>query len=119
MLMTFFKEEHEIFRKSFREFVEKELAPHVDEWEKAELFPREIFPKLAKLGYLGVSYDEELGGGGGDYWMTVAWAEELVRSRSSGLNMALMVQTDMATPIIQALGTKEQKQEFLEPAIRG
>ena len=119
MLMTYFKEEHDIFRKSFREFVEKELAPHVDEWEKAELFPREIFPKLAKHGYLGVSYDEELGGGGGDYWMTVAWAEELTRSRCAGLNMALMVQTDMATPIIGTLGTKEQKEEFLKPAIRG
>jgi citronellyl-CoA dehydrogenase len=119
MLMTYFKEEHDIFRKSFREFVEKELAPHTDEWEKAELFPREVFTKMAKHGYLGVSYGEELGGGGGDYWMTVAWAEELVRSRCAGLNMALMVQTDMATPIIGTLGTKEQKKEFLEPAIRG
>src|SRR5262249_41291856 len=119
MLMTFFKEEHEIFRKTFREFVEKELAPHVDEWEKAELFPREVFTRMAKLGFLGVSYPEELGGGGGDYWMTVAGAEELTRSRCAGLNMALMVQTDMATPIIGTLGTKEQKDEFLKPAIRG
>src|SRR5205814_3605295 len=111
------KEEHEIFRRSFREFVEHELAPHVDEWEAAELFPREVFTQMAKLGYLGVSFPEELGGGGGDYWMTVAWAEELTRSRSGGLNMALMVQTDMATPIIGTLGTKEQKEEFLKPAI--
>jgi citronellyl-CoA dehydrogenase len=119
MLMSFFKEEHEIFRSSFRDFVEKELAPNVDAWEKAEEFPRQIFKRMGDLGFLGVSYAEELGGGGGDYWMTVAWAEELVRSRCAGLNMALMVQTDMATPIIDALGTRQQKQEFLEPSIRG
>src|SRR5215831_5933629 len=119
MLMTFFKEEHEIFRRSFREFVEKELAPHAERWEEAEEFPREVFKRMGDLGFLGVSYPEELGGGGGDYWMTVAWAEELVRSRSAGLNMAQMVQTDMATPIVQALGTREQHEEFLKPAIRG
>jgi citronellyl-CoA dehydrogenase len=119
MLTTFFQQEHEIFRKSFREFVERELAPHVEAWEAAEEFPVSVFRRMGELGYLGVSYPEELGGGGGDYWMTVAWIEELVRSRSAGLNMALMVQTDMATPIINTLGTKEQKQEFLVPAIRG
>lgn len=119
MLMTFFEEEHEIFRKTFRDFVEKELAPHAEEWEKAQLFPREVFTKMGQLGYLGVHYPEELGGGGGDYWMSVVYAEELVRARCAGLGMALMVQTDMATPIIGEIGTREQKQEFLVPAIRG
>ncbi|MBI4510822.1 MAG: acyl-CoA dehydrogenase family protein [Deltaproteobacteria bacterium] len=119
MFGTFFTEEHHVFRKSFREFVEKELAPHADEWEREELFPRDVFQKMGKLGYLGLSVPEELGGAGGDYWYTVAFAEELARSRSAGLNMSLMVQTDMATPIIAAIGTKEQKEEFLIPAIRG
>src|SRR5262245_11090860 len=119
MLTTFFKEEHEIFRKSFREFVEKELRPHTDEWERAEGFPREVFTRMGELGYLGLSYPEELGGGGGDYWYNVAYAEELTRSGSGGLNMALLVQTDMATPVINAIGTREQKEEFLIPAIRG
>ncbi len=117
--MTHFTQDHDIFRKSFREFVEKELAPHADEWERAESFPREIYRRMGELGYLGVHYPEELGGGGGDYWYNVVYGEELVRSGSGGLNMSLMVQTDMATPVIHAIGTREQKQEFLVPAIRG
>ncbi len=119
MLTTFFTEEHEIFRRSFRDFVEKELRPHADEWERAEIFPREVFKRMGKLGYLGLSYPEELGGGGGDYWYNVVYGEELTRSGSAGLNMSLMVQSDMATPVIHALGTREQKEEFLVPAIRG
>lgn len=119
MLQTFFTEEHELFRKNFREFVEKELAPHTDEWERAELFPREVFQRMGQLGFLGLSYPEEVGGSGGDYWYNVVYGEELARSGSAGMNMSLMVQTDMATPIIAAIGTREQKEEFLAPAIRG
>ncbi len=119
MLKTFFAEEHEIFRKSVREFVAKEIAPYTNEWEQAELFPREIFKRCGELGFLGARYPEELGGGGGDYWYSVVWGEELPRSGCAGVNMGLMVQSDMATPVINDLGTREQKEEFLVPAIRG
>jgi citronellyl-CoA dehydrogenase len=119
MLQTFFKEEHEIFRKTFREFVAKELAPHVDEWERAELFPREVFTRMGKLGFLGMGFPEDVGGSGGDYWYNAVYGEELTRSGSAGMNMSLMVQTDMATPVIAAIGTREQKDEFLVPALRG
>ena len=119
MLMTFFREEHEIFRRSLRDFVARELAPNADEWERNEEFPRAVFKRCGELGFLGVHYPEDVGGAGGDYWYSTVWGEELTRSRSSGLNMALMVQTDMATPIIGELGTREQKDEFLAPAIRG
>src|SRR5688572_3972991 len=119
MLQTFFTDEHDIFRRSFRDFVEKELRPHTDEWERAESFPREVFRRMGELGFFGMSYPEELGGGGGDYWYNVVYGEELTRSGSAGLNMSLMVQSDMATPIINAIGTREQKEEFLVPALRG
>ena len=119
MLMTFFREEHEIFRKSLREFIAKELAPHADEWEKAESFPREVFKRCGELGFFGSHYPEDVGGSGGDYWYSAVWGEELIHSGSAGMNMSLMVQSDMATPIIGELGTREQKDEFLAPAIRG
>ena len=119
MLMTFFQEEHEVFRKSVRDFVEKELAPHVDEWEKAELFPREVFKRCGELGFLGARHPEAHGGSGGDYWYSVVWGEELVRTHCAGLNMSLVVQSDMATPVIAELGTREQKEEFLRPAVLG
>ena len=53
---TFFTEDHDLFRKNFRAFVDGELRPYVDEWEKAELFPREVFQKMGKLGYLGMGF---------------------------------------------------------------
>jgi citronellyl-CoA dehydrogenase len=119
MLMTYFTPEHDIFRKSFRDFVVKELVPHVEEWERDEGFPREVFKRMGTLGYFGQHFPEDVGGAGGDYWYTVAYGEEMCRTHSAGLNMSFMVQTEIATPIIGELGTKEQKQEFLAPAIKG
>ena len=119
MLTTFFGEEHEIFRKTLREWVQKELVPHVDRWEKAELFDRDVFTKAGQMGFLGCHYPEDVGGSGGDYWYSVVWGEELVRSSCAGVNMALAVQSDMATPIINDIGTRYHKDEFLVPAIKG
>jgi citronellyl-CoA dehydrogenase len=115
----FFTAEHEEFRRTFRRFVEQELAPHADEWEKAELFPREVFTRMGELGFFGVRYPEDVGGAGGDIWYTMVMCEEYPRSLVAGLPMAMMVQSDMATPIINEIGTEEQRQEFLAPAIRG
>jgi citronellyl-CoA dehydrogenase len=119
MLMTFFTEEHEIFRKSVRDFVEKELAPHSDAWEAAQDFPNDVFRKFGKLGFLGAGHPEEHGGSGGDYWHVAVVCEELPRSRMAGMNMAILVQAQMATPIIGAVGTAEQIDEFLKPALAG
>ncbi|HBP16173.1 MAG TPA: acyl-CoA dehydrogenase [Planctomycetes bacterium] len=115
----FFSEEHEMFRAMVRQFVEREMAPHADAWEENEDFPSELFKKAGEQGLLGLNYEEEFGGANLDYWYTTIYVEELVRSRCAGANMALMVQSDMATPIIADLGSKEQKEEFLAPAIRG
>jgi citronellyl-CoA dehydrogenase len=114
-----FREEHDHFRKSVRQFVEKELAPYADEWESQELFPNEVFRRAGELGILGAHYPEEIGGGGGDFWFSVVKSEELPRANSSGVGMGLLVQADMATPVICDLGTNEQIAEFLTPAIRG
>lgn len=115
----YFNEEHNIFRDQFRSFVEKELAPHADEWEKAHWFPNDVFKKMGELGYLGLRYPEEVGGAGVDYWYTVIFHEELTRCGSGGVVMGVGVQTDMCTPAINAHGTPEQKAEFLTPVIRG
>ena len=114
-----FTPEHQLFRRTVREYVERELAPHALEWDEAGIFPREIFRDLAELGALGVNYPEEVGGSGGDFWHAVVLAEELVHSRNSGVNMGVLVQSQMATPIIQEVGTPEQKKEFLVPALAG
>ena len=114
-----FKEEHQIFRQQVRTFVENELAPKVDEWEKEKLFPNSVFKRAGELGILGAHYPEDVGGGGGDFWMSVVKSEELARCGSAGVTMGLLVQADMATPVINDLGSREVKDEFLVPAIRG
>lgn len=119
MTFTPYTEEHELFRKQVRQFAEKELLPNADQWEKDELFPNWVFKRAGELGILGAHYPESAGGSGGDYWFSIAKSEELVRCGSAGVTMGLLVQSDMATPCIGELGTKEQIEEFLTPALRG
>jgi citronellyl-CoA dehydrogenase len=116
---NFFTPEHEAFRKTVRQWVDKELAPHALEWDRAGIFPKEIFKKAGELGFLGINHDPKYGGSGLDYWYVTAFAEELIHSHNAGVNMALMVQSQMATPIINEIGTDEQKREFLAPALAG
>ncbi len=118
--MPRFTAEHEIFRRTVREFVEKEINPHADEWEEAGTFPaHELFKKAAALGLLGVEYDPEYGGGGADHWYTVILGEELGRADCGGVPMAITVQTDMATPALAKYGSHELKKRYLEPALKG
>jgi alkylation response protein AidB-like acyl-CoA dehydrogenase len=113
-----FTEEHDQLRESIRAFVTKELAPHSEEWEETT-FPDSVFHRMGELGFLGLSYPEEYGGQGGDYYASIVLAEEIVHARCGGLAMGVAVHTDMATPPIHVLGTEEQKQRYLVPAIRG
>lgn len=114
-----FTEEHDMFREGVRKFAEEELAPHAEEWEENRLFPRWVFEKMGDLGFLGARYPEEVGGSGGDVWHTAVLAEEMPRSTMAGLVMSILVQTDMATPIIEKIGNDDQIEEFLVPAIKG
>jgi len=115
----FFTEEHEMLRQSVREFVERELVPHADEWEAEGMFPDWVFRRLGELGYLGLHFPEEYGGGGGDYFTNIVLMEELAKCGSFGVNTGVAVQIGMATPPILAFGTEEQKRKYLVPAIRG
>jgi citronellyl-CoA dehydrogenase len=114
-----FTSDHELFRKSVREYVEQRLRPQADAWEAAQIFPREVFKEMGELGFLGIRVPEAYGGSGLDYWYTVVFAEELTRSTMAGLNMAMLVQTDMATPIIWEIGEDYHKRNFGVPAMKG
>ncbi len=114
-----FTEEHQAFRKTVRAFADKELAPHALEWDRAGIFPREVFKKCGELGFLGINHLPEYGGSGLDYWYVTAFCEELTHSQNAGVNMAILVQSQIATPVIGEIGTEEQKEQFLRPAIAG
>src|SRR5688500_1182488 len=113
-----FTEEHDQLRESIRAFVTRELAPHAEEWEETT-FPDWVFRRMGELGFLGLSYPEEYGGQGGDYFANLVLAEEMTHSNSGGLAMGVAVHTDMATPPVFLFGTDQQKQDYLVPAIRG
>jgi len=113
-----FTEEHERLRESIGTFVERELQPHAEKWEETT-FESWVFPRMGELGFLGLSYPEEYGGQGGDYYCNLILAEEMTKSNSGGLAMGIAVHTDMATPPIHLFGTEQQKQRYLVPAIKG
>ena len=114
----YFTDAHEELRLHIRKFLEKEVQPHLEEWEE-KTFPNSIFQRLGELGFLGLRYPPEYGGQGGDYFSAVVLSEEMARAGSGGLGMAVAVQTEMATPPVFKFGTEEQKRRWLAPAIRG
>jgi acyl-CoA dehydrogenase len=114
----YFTDAHEELRLHIRRFLEKEVQPHLEEWEE-KTFPNSIFGRLGELGFLGLRYPPEYGGQGGDYFSAVVLSEEMARIGSGGLGMAVAVQTEMATPPVFKFGTEEQKRRWLAPAIRG
>jgi citronellyl-CoA dehydrogenase len=115
-----FTQEHEMFRQMVRRFVEEEINPHVEEWEEAGIFPaHDLFKKMGDLGMLGLTYSEEYGGQGLDFWYTVVFCEELGKANASGVPMGITVHTDMCTPALAHFGSDELKQQFLAPSIRG
>jgi citronellyl-CoA dehydrogenase len=115
-----FTTEHEMFRKSVRAFVDKEITPYIDEWEAAEIAPlHDLFKKMGQLGFLGLNYDEAYGGANADFWFTVILCEELARCGAGGVPMAITVHTDMCTPALAKYGSHELKQKYLAPAISG
>lgn len=115
-----YTEQHTQIADSLRKFIAAEINPHVDEWERAGIFPaREVFSKLGKLGFLGICKPVEYGGLGLDYSYGIAAAEALAWIESGGVSMAIGVQTDMATPALARFGSDELRREFLAPSIRG
>ena len=112
-------EEHDELRASARGFIERELTPHAEQWEREEWFPEEVFPKLAAQGLLGLKYPEQYGGQGGDFLHEAVMIEELARIGSGGAAAGIGAHIGIATPPIWKFGTEEQKQRYLVPAIRG
>ena len=111
--------EHETFRAAVRRFIETEVAPHAEAWESLGSIPRAIFPRLAELGFLGITVPPEHGGAGGDLFFALAFLEELPRSLLGGFCAAVSVQQFMATQHILRWGSDDLKRRYLEPSVAG
>lgn len=115
----YFTQDHEIFREQVRSFVQKEISPHIDQWEQEELFPKSLYRRMGELGFLGIRYPEKYGGSAEDIWMTLVFCEELCRCRAWGLPMSVLVHTDMSSTHIARYGNDEQREQYLVPMITG
>lgn len=116
MNKPYFAEEHDIFRKAFRKFLEQEAAPYFEQWEEAKQVPKSFWKKAGEQGYLCPWVDEKYGGSGADFAYSIVIAEELDKI-GSGIGIGL--HNDIVMPYIDEFGTEEQKQKWLPQAISG
>ena len=115
----YLKEEHELFRKSLRDFLKKEVIPHIDEWEEAGELPQNIWKKFGDMGYFGLTLPEEYGGSGLDFWYDVVYIEEVSRCDSAGFGAAVTAHPYLSLQHIFREGSPYLKEKYLKPGIVG
>ena len=113
-----FTAEHESFRDSVRAFVAAEIAPHINAWDEANAFPRELYRRAAHLGLLGLGYPEAYGGTPADAWFRLIATEEIARAGSGGL-MASLFSHNIGLPPIVAHGSEALKQRVMPAVLTG
>ncbi|MGE0659822.1 MAG: acyl-CoA dehydrogenase family protein [Reyranellaceae bacterium] len=114
----YYTAEHDAFRDQMRRFVERDIAPFVDQWDEAEEFPRELYKKAAAVGLLQMGYPEEYGGVPTDGFFRIIASEELARAGSGGVNAGLGSHT-IGAPPIAALGPEWMKRKVLPEILSG
>ena len=119
MAQSLFSDEHAMLRKAIRAFVEKEITPHAAAWEEAGQIPRSLWRRLGELGFLGLEFPTQYGGGGADFLASVVLGEEMARCRSGGVAFSVLVHTDMSSPWLTRFGTDAQKAKYLPGIVRG
>ncbi|CAM1351441.1 acyl-CoA dehydrogenase [Tenacibaculum discolor] len=119
MNSMYFTEEHEAFRQSFRDFLQKEVVPHIDKWEKEGTVERFIWKKFGEMGYFGLNQPEEYGGLGLDLFYTVIFLEELQKINSGGFAANMWAHAYLAMTHVNKEGDDRIKREYLTPSIEG
>lgn len=119
MSSQYFNQDHQLFRQSVRQFIEKEVIPNAEKWESERQIPKSIFQKMGDLGYLGINFSEDYGGTNADLWYSVVFLEEIARSTMGGFSTAVSVHQYMAINHIAKIGSSLLKEKYLIPAIAG
>lgn len=119
MHSLYFTEEHQLFRTSFRDFLQKEVVPHIEKWEKTGTIERFIWKKFGEMGFFGLNYPEAYGGMQLDLFYTVIFLEELQKIKSSGFAAAMWAHAYLAMTHLNAEGDERIKQEYLVSSING
>ena len=119
MNLAYFTEEHELFRKSLQVFLQKEVVPHIEKWEKTGSIERFIWKKFGDMGFFGIAYPEAYGGLNLDLFYTVVFLEELQKIKSGGFAAAIWAHSYLAMTHLNAEGNERIKQDYLAPSISG
>lgn len=119
MNSSYFTEEHELFRASLQEFLQKEVVPHIEKWEKTGTIERFIWKKFGEMGFFGINYPEAYGGLNLDLFYTVIFLEELQKINSSGFAAAMWAHAYLAMTHLNAEGDERIKREYLAKSISG
>lgn len=113
----FEEEEHELFRKSLRKFLEKEAVPQYEKWEEDRLIPKSFWKRLGAMGFLCPQVEEQYGGFGADFRYAVVIGEEMERVGASLTGVGL--HNDITVPYIETYGSEEQKRRWLPGCVSG
>ena len=119
MNSMYFTEEHEAFRASFKDFLQKEVVPHIEKWEKNGSIERFIWKKFGEMGYFGLSTPEEYGGMDLDLFYTVIFLEELQKINSGGFAAAMWAHEYLAMTHLNKEASEVLKQKYLMPSVEG
>ncbi|NVJ89931.1 MAG: acyl-CoA dehydrogenase family protein [Flavobacteriaceae bacterium] len=119
MNSMYFTEEHEAFRTAFKDFLQKEVVPHIEKWEKTGTIERFIWKKFGEMGYFGLSTPEEYGGLDLDIFYTVVFLEEMQKINSCGFAAAMWAHEYLAMTHLNKEGNHEQKLKYLAPSVEG
>ncbi len=119
MRSIYFTEEHDLFRQTLRDFLEKEVRPNIDQWEQDGQLPRDIYRKFGEMGFFGMTLSPEYGGMGTDKWYNVIFDEEIARMNSGGFGASIGAHPLLALTHLDAEGSAELKERYLAPGIKG
>lgn len=119
MNSMYFTEEHEAFRASFKFFLQKEVVPHIEKWEKTGTIERFIWKKFGEMGYLGLTTPEKNGGLDLDFFYTVIFLEELQKINSGGFAAAIWAHAYLAMTHLNEEASENLKQKYLTPSVEG
>ena len=119
MKSQYFTEEHHLFRESVKAFVQKEIIPFGDTWEKEKRTPKSLLKKLGDQGFLGINHEEAYGGSKVDFFYSVAYLEEIAKCGYGGVAAMISVHQYMAINHLAEAGSHELKEKYLTPSISG
>src|SRR5690606_37008795 len=111
--------EHQIFRESLRHFIQKEIIPHIDQWEKEGQIDKNIWKKMGEMGYMGLNYPENLNGLDLEFYYSLIFCEELSYCYSGGFTISALVIQYMSAPYLLKYGSDYLKEKYLAPVILG